>query len=111
MIALRVFPGKLLRLFTHNLFHLPCRLVGRLECGIVRQPYIDVRPVLDVLREKRRVQTSENEKSQSQEEQGTEEELPSMFNRGFCRRRLQAEEPAVALLLQCLLHLLFRPQK
>ena len=47
----------------------------------------------------------------SQEDQRTEEELPAMFNRVLGRPRIEPEEPAVALLLQRLLHLLFRTQK
>src|ERR1700683_5112741 len=100
MSILRVLFRKPLRLFADNLFHLAGRLIRSFQGGVVGQPNIDVRPILDVLRKERGVQAGKNENPQGEEGQGSDKKLPTVFDRVLGRSRIQAEKSAVAPLLE-----------
>src|SRR5271170_6611519 len=100
MILLRVFFGKLLCALADNLLHLASCLVGSVQVGIVGQPHIDVRPILNIFGKERGGELGEDKAAQNQKEQGTGKKLPTVFDGVLCCPGVEPEEAAVAPLFE-----------
>src|ERR1700756_374113 len=94
--------GDIRRIFNHlsdDFFGLRCSVVGDAQRGIVRQPNIQIKPILDIFGKELGLKPRTEESASDQEHQGPTKDRPTVFYGPADESVVEAVESPVPQLL------------